>query len=317
MSSRIVLFGGEGFVGSNLQKYFTVPVTAPPLAEVDFTRPETLRGVLQAGDIVVNAAGYANATDRTAKGQALFRSVNVDGVRHLAEAAVAAGAAQLVHISSVAAMGRWHRDDVTEAMMTPVKTPYAQSKLDGELVLQPFMDQLPITMIRPTSVFGEGRGLGRTLCKLASRGTVPLPGGGTAHIPFTYIGNLARGVELTLGNPACYGQTFILGDERSYPLREIVTMLAHALGHEARIISIPTPLAYVAACGLEWLAGLRGTAPLLDRGRLETMTCSVSYSIQALQQATGYRPPYALPEALQRIAAWYKGEQAAQPMETQ
>jgi nucleoside-diphosphate-sugar epimerase len=306
---RIVLFGACGFIGSNLLKYWNLDnIFAPNLGEADLTRPDSLKQVLLPGDIVVNAAGYAEATDTSPRGLALFRAVNVDGVRNLAEACRSVGVAQLVHISSVAAMGRWHASNVTEDMMKPVCSPYAQSKLDGELILEGFREAFPVTIVRPTSVFGEGRGLAATLCKFVARGTILLPAGGAELIPFTYVGNVAHAIKLTLGNPNCFGKTFIVGDAESYQLRTVVCELARAMNVNIRIVPIPASAAMIGAWFLERFAKLRRSKPLIDRSRVETMTCSVSYSIEAIRSATGYEPPYSLQDALQRIAAWYKSK---------
>ena len=305
-TGRIVLFGRLGFVGSNLLRYLDDPdIVAPSEFDADLTATESLRPVIQPGDVVINAAGYANATDRTARGRALFQAVNVDGLANLAQVCAEAGAAQLVHISSVAAIGRQRGEGITEDMMRPVTSPYAASKLEGERRLAGFSDGLRITVLRPTSVFGEGRGLAKTLCSFVRRGVVPLPGGGTASIPFTYVGNVAHAVRLTLGNQRCFGRTFIVGDEESYPLREIVLALSKGMGKRVRIVWAPRALWYAAAIGFEAWARLRGSPPLLDRGRLDTMTDCVSYSIAAFREATGYAPPFSLDEAAGRIAAWY------------
>lgn len=306
MSGRVVLFGECGFVGSNLLWRLQIDgIVAPKLAEADLTDISSLRGLLQPGDIVINAAGYANATDRTEHGRKLFQSINVDGLRNLADVCAEVGVAQLIHISSVAAMGRQHGDGITEDMMVAVESPYAQSKVDGENLLADYSDKFPITILRPTSVFGEGRGLAATLCSLIRRGTVPLPDGGSARIPFTYIGNIAHAVGLSVGNEACFGKTFIVGDEASYSLRDIVLALACGMGINLRIINIPKPVAYTGVRGLELLAAIRRTTPLLDGGRLDTMTCSVSYSIAAFREAAGYDPPYSLDSAANRISQWY------------
>ena len=178
-SFRVVLFGECGFVGSNLLKYLgSENIEAPTLQEADLTDSESLRRVLNPGDIVVNAAGYANPTDTTEKGKALLKAVNEDGVENLARVCAEVGVGQLIHISSVAAMGRVHCENATEVSMKPVATPYAASKLEGERILAHFRDKFPVTILRPTSVFGEGRGLARTLCQIVSRRVIPLPAGG-------------------------------------------------------------------------------------------------------------------------------------------
>jgi nucleoside-diphosphate-sugar epimerase len=304
---RIVLIGGSGFVGSNLRKFLSVPLVVPDENEADLTNIDSLRSVIQHDDIIINSAGYANATDTSKRGKALFEVVNVTGVRNLAEVAVEKGAAQLIHISSIAAMGRWHCDNVTEDMLMPVSSPYAESKLLGEKALEDFQDRLPITILRPTSVFGEGRGLARTLCGIVSKGIVPLPGAGTARIPFTYIGNIAQCVELSIAGSNCFGRTFIIGDENSYSLLAIVKGLADALNVTIHVVPIPAMLARLGVNCLESVAKLSGRPPIMDSGRLDTLTNSVSYSIEAFKQATGYKPRYSLDQSLKLIAEWYTG----------
>lgn len=306
---RVVLFGGGGFVGSALRSGLTGgDVVAPSRHDADLTDRAALVRLLRPGDLIVNAAGYAVATDRTPAGIERFRRDNIEGPRILAEAAIETGAAHLVHLSSVAAMG--HREGVglREDDLAPPRTPYGRSKRDGELVLAARMERLPITILRPTSVFGEGRGLAAMLCRVATLPVVPLPGGGRALIPFSHLGNLVAAVDATLGRPATFGRTFIVGDAGSYPLRDVVTGLAAELGRP-RVRTVPVPTGLVRAIGTveTRLARLRGRAPLLDPVRIETVTSSVSYSTAAFRDATGFEAPVDLPTALRRIAAWYRG----------
>jgi nucleoside-diphosphate-sugar epimerase len=135
---------------------------------------------------------------------------------------------------------------------------------------------------------------------------VPLPGGGRAEVPFCYIGNLVHAVLLSIDCAGCRGRTFIIGDEVSYSLREIVIELGRALGLRPRIVSLPDAAFHLAAAANGLLAAIRHAAPLLDESRVRTLTTSVSYSTLAFQEATGYRPPYSLSDACERIARWYR-----------
>lgn len=305
--TRVVVFGGSGFIGSAICAGIEGAV-APSRSLVDLAHGESIGKVLRRGDLVVNAAGYAAATDRTAGGLRRLRAANVDAVRTLAEQAARAEVAQLIHISSVAAMGRPDGPMLTEDQMVEPETPYGVSKRDAELILARYKSVLPITILRPTSVFGEGRGLARMLCTVARLPLVPLPSGGDAHIPFTYVENVTAAVRLALGTSSCFGRTFIVGDEQSYPLREIVVGLAHGMGRRrVQVLAVPVGALH----GLAYLeARLRrpGRLPILDRTRIDTLTRSVSYSIDAFREATGYRPPVSLRVATQRIGAWYRNK---------
>ncbi len=305
-AQRIVLFGGSGFLGGHLQESLGLPLVAPSRQEADLTDPDSLRRVLQASDIVINAAGYANSGDTTGQGTALFELVNVQGVSNLASAACEAGVGHVVHLGSIAAMGKWRQQGVTEEMLAPVVSHYAASKLAGERVLARWRDRVPVTILRPTSVFGEGGRLAGMLCRIISRGTVPLPDGGSALIPLSYVGNFVHAVSLTLGNRACLGETFIVGDRQSHRLRDVVSELARALRVKIRILSVPGAMCRGVTALSEAVYGLAGRTPVVSRGRLDFLSSSVSYSVAKLNAATGYEPPFSLEEACNRIAEWYR-----------
>jgi UDP-glucose 4-epimerase len=307
MTPRIVVFGGRGFIGSSIVRGLAMPIVAPPRTEVDLTRADDIRRVLLPGDVVINATGYAAATDRSPAGLARLRRDNVAAVETLSDTAAETGASQLIHLSSVAAMGQRAGTALGETAMATPRSPYGQSKLDAETALAARAGALPITILRPTSVFGEGRGLAAFLCRIADLPLLPLPAGGRAFVPFTYVGNVVEAVRLSIGSDACLGKTFIVGDERSYQLGDVLRALATALGQE-HPRTVPVPVTLMRTVGVVE-GGLRrgiGGSPLLDPIRIETLTSSISYSIEAFKDATGYDPPYALDEGVARIAAWHR-----------
>jgi nucleoside-diphosphate-sugar epimerase len=213
---------------------------------------------------------------------------------------------QLIHLSSVAAMGRSEGTMLTERDRGEPRSPYARTKRAAEEVLEAAGVSLPVTILRPTSVFGPGRGLAATLCRVAVLPIIPLPDGGRALVPFCYVDNVAAAVAAAVDNERCLGRTFIVGDERSYPLRAIVLGLARAIrGRPARTVPVPAVLVRGIGAIEGRLARLRGRLPLLDESRLATLTRSVSYSTVAFREATGFSPPVPFDEALRRLAAAY------------
>lgn len=318
--TRVVVVGAGGFIGSAVAaevaeepEFELVRAVRHPMAgeqPADLTAPRSLENLICPGDVVVNCAGYANALDGTESGRTRLEDVNVRGVAALAEACVARGARQLVHLSSVAAMGAWSGEGISEEDLRPPASAYALSKLRAEQVLETYRERLNVTVLRPTSIFGEGRGLARSLCRLVSAPVVPLPGGGRAEIPFCYVKNVSAAVVLSLGNPNCRGKTFIVGDSRSYTLRQVVEEFAKALGKRPVLLPVPSSL----ICGVtaleSRLASSRDRVPLLGEERINSLVRSVSYSIDRFRKATGYDPSYDLATAARRIAYWYRAEAA-------
>lgn len=313
MKRRILLFGPNGFVGSGLRSH--LPWAVVPIGKdlANLLDISALTRVMAQGDIVINAAGYVHDRDRTSASSRRLAEANVVGVANLAEAAAVTGVAQLIHISSVAAMGTWRGSGITEGMMRTPRTEYGKSKQAGEQVLAAFRDRLNTTILRPTSVFGEGRGLAAALCRVARLPLVPLPGGGQARIPFTYIGNLAHAVRLCVGERSTFGRTFIVGDRDSYALSAIVQTLGTALGKRPVVVAVPTVIVVPVVRAVERWSHRRGYAPMLTTTRLRTLTESVSYSTEALRAVTGYEPPFDLDASAARIAAWYLSDEMVGP----
>jgi len=302
--SRIVLFGAGGFIGSHvLARLADHVVITPSRREVDLGRPSEIRRTLRRGDVVINAAGYAAATDRTRRGIERMRADNVEAVSHLAEVGAEVGVARLIHLSSVAAMGRGTGSDRDEEFRGPITSPYAATKAEAEQILNQHRNRMAITILRPTSVFGEGRSLAATLCRLAALRVVPLPGGGRAMIPFTSVENVAHAVRLVATTSEALNDTYIVGDAQSYPLRDIVCELGERIG--ARPMILPLPVWAVRRTIQLHRLVFKPVVPLVDEWRLETMTTSVSYSIDKFRVATGYAPVVLMTDALRRLAAWH------------
>jgi len=305
---RLVVFGGSGFIGSHVVARLNADghrVVAPSRQEVDLLDQACLRGALREGDVVVNCAGYANATDLKQRGRAMFRRTNVEAVQSLAAAAAEARAAHLVHISSVAAMGRLEGMALSEASRGPVNGAYAASKRAAEEILARRWDDLSVTIVRPTSVFGEGRGLASALCRLSSFPVVPLPAGGRVLVPFAYVGNVAASICACVGDPRCFGGTYIVGDESAYRLADIVEGLGARLGRRPVVLPVPLSAARVAAVVSEATGASRARGVLLTRDRLWTLSHDAQYSTALFRATTGFVPDVSLEEALSRIAVWY------------
>lgn len=134
------------------------PVLALTSAQCDITDPAATRGVLRAGDVVINCAAYTNV-DAAESDQARAFAVNTDGPGHVAAACAAVGA-RLIHLSTdYVFSGRfgpagprpYEPDDQTGPLSV-----YGRSKLAGETaVLAAAPDA---TVVRTAWVYTGGTG---------------------------------------------------------------------------------------------------------------------------------------------------------------
>ncbi|MFC4452173.1 NAD(P)-dependent oxidoreductase [Deinococcus sonorensis] len=96
---RVLLTGGSGRLGQELQALLPEMV-APASSELDVTNPESVRAVVdrEQPDVIVHAAAYTDV-GAAERNRARCWQVNVEGTRHMAQAANAVGA-KLLHIST-------------------------------------------------------------------------------------------------------------------------------------------------------------------------------------------------------------------------
>src|SRR5436305_4189330 len=151
---QVLLTGATGFLGSHVARALVsaghrVRALARPtssraiLADVpelewvegDVVDVGSLRAAVRDCEAVVHAAAVVEFAPRWAARQ---REVNVEGTRHVLEAARAGGIKRLVHTSSIAAVGRGTPGtiaDETTRYDWPLGLGYNESKRDSERLI--------------------------------------------------------------------------------------------------------------------------------------------------------------------------------------
>lgn len=164
------------------------------------------------------------------KGDATFRSVNVEGTRNVVEAAKAAGVKRFIHMSALGV-----RDDPRQR--------YGQSKWQGEEVVR--RSGLDWTIFRPSVIYGEGFGfIDRVLQSVAMSPPplVPVPGGGRTRFQPIHAGDVARCVVEGLDREEALLKTFELGGPEQLSYAEILDLLLQIKGMKRLKVPVPIPL---------------------------------------------------------------------------
>lgn len=183
----------------------------------DVRRPETMVNAIAGSDAVVNLAGTFQASQ--------FNAVHAAGARNVAEAASAAGAAALVHVSAIGA------DPKSPAA-------YGRSKAAGEAaVLAAFPNA---TILRPSVLFGrEDRFVNRFAGLISGFSVVPVLRGGTRFQP-AYVADAAAAVVAALADPQAHGgRIYELGGPDVMTLAEIYRWIAREIGRDPAFVELP------------------------------------------------------------------------------
>lgn len=195
---------------------------------------------LPEGAIVVHLAA---ATGTRPAGEQY--QVNLEGTRQLLDAARAAQATHFLHVSSIAvgfANQRWY--------------PYARSKRAAEALVRD--SGLPVTIVRPTMVFGTGSPVQTGLERLALGAWALVPGGGEVLVQPIDVEDLA-GILLNLAEgPARGGEPLDLGGPERLPLRDLLDRIRLIRGRPSRRLwSVPVGPIRAALAALGALSGAR------------------------------------------------------------
>ena len=165
------------------------------------------------------------------KDAAAMMRINRDATGVLVNAMLHSGVEELVHVSSVAALGRKPGEPVHEDV--PFEdgrdvSQYARSKFAAELEAWRGQEEgLRVLAVNPVIVLGEGD-FGRSssrLFTLVHRGLVWYPTGSNG---FVAARDVARACTLLAAN-GCWGERFVLCSENAL-YRQLMTWMAEAMG---------------------------------------------------------------------------------------
>jgi dihydroflavonol-4-reductase len=331
---RCLVTGATGFIGLHLVRRLTAAghdvacsvrkssrrgeLEALPvrMTTADLETGEGLDDALAGCDVVFHLAGAVRGLTRGD-----FFRPNADGVRHVVEAAGRCAAPPVVVVvSSLAAAGPATGNHPHEPgdVARPISL-YGQSKLAGETAARQVADRVPITIVRPPIVFGEGdRASFEWFRSIAKFRLHAVPGFGPARYSIVHVDDVAvaliaaaeRGRRLVPGDDPSLrgiGVYYVAADETP-TYREIGELVAGALGIRRYIaLPIPGPILRLAGFAGECAARLTGRAPLLgcDKAREATAgswTCSTATARAELDLA----PSKNLAAQFAQAVAWYR-----------
>lgn len=262
MTTKLLITGGTGFVGSGLLRRLADEPAFEAVAAVRSTgvrlpgsvssftinsigKDTDWSGCLDGVEVVIHCAARAHVIrDKTSDPWDEFRTVNVDGTLNFARQAAAAGVRRFVFISSVKVNGegtgqgkQFRPDDVPAP-----EDFYGASKLEAEIGLKELCrkNEMELVIIRPPLVYGPGvKGNFRTLIKLA-RLPIPLPFGRIRNQrSMVYLDNLVDFVLLASEHPAAASETFIVSDGDDLSTTRLLRLLRQGLRHRPLLIPVP------------------------------------------------------------------------------
>lgn len=321
---KILVTGATGFVGSNLVRQLvaqgaTVRVlhrrssrlqllSGLPIECVigDITDRDSVMHAVEGADVIYHVAGAVSFWPRD---RARLVKVNVQGTRHIVQAAVRHRVRRLVYTSSIATIG--YRDDGRPAdETTPYNwarygIPYMETKWAAEREVLVGVEQgLDAVIVNPAVIFGprdvnfhSGR-----MIQFIQQGK--LPGYPPARMTVCDIDDVVEG-HLRAMERGRTGHRYILGGE-TLSFREIFRTIAQVVGVPFPDREIPVSVYFLVALGHELVGWLGGRPPAMTRDMITAMRRqSCGYSSEKACAELGYRiTPFR--ETIEKAYRWYK-----------
>jgi len=215
-------------------------------------------------DWVVNLANFYEFWNRDTR---TYDSVNVEGTKNVLDAAREAGAAKIIHVSSVVVYGNasW---PITETTPFGNRTPghYARTKRAGEIIAQEYRTKfnLPVVIVSPAGVMGpnDPKATGRYVRSLV-QGKMPAQVLTNCTFPFVHVRDVAEAIVKALEKGKNEGEKYLVAAE-NLTFGEINLMISQIAGIRLPLLTLPTPLVLAGSYGATFLANLTGKPPMLD-----------------------------------------------------
>jgi len=307
-NKEILVTGGCGFIGSEIVKQlsqigasvtiidnlssgkekYIQGLSNVKLITADLLDNDAVRSAVKDKEYVISNAALPFIPDSYYLPKKFF-DVNVNATISLALAVIKEKKTKrFVHISSSEIYGTARYIPMDESHHTTPQSTYAVSKLAGERVVFTMHKEhnLPAVIIRPFNSFGPNITqpyIIPEIIRQIMKGDVVKLGNLNAKRDLTYVTDTARGIILSLVKEGIVGEVINIGSQRSYSIKELVSLISEIMGKE---ISLEVD-------------------PLRFRPYdVDTLICDYERATKLL----GWKPEITVREGLEKTIEWTKKE---------
>ena len=320
---NVLVTGGNGFIGSHLverlvEKGASVRCLVRETSDLrwlqrmnleyiraDLADVNSLEPAVAGVDTVFHVAGKTKACTEEE-----FHRTNAMGTMNLLQAVLRVNPdiGRFVYVSSQAAVGP-SRDGrpVDESSYPRPVSPYGESKLAGEKAVLACSSQIPVTIVRPSAVYGPRDTDVYFLFRMVSRGMKPVLGWRERYGHFIYVDDFIQGLLLAGESEKAVGQTYFIASEYPITWRELGEEIARIVGMRAVVVHIPISLITTVAGVVEVVSKVMKRPSVLNREKIKELSqrfwlCDGSKAREEL----GFFVGCTLREGIEKSVAWYR-----------
>ena len=317
-----IVTGSTGFIGSHLVDALvasgaTVRVITRPESAAPDTRVAEFRLDLRDPDATRQSAVWDGATHlfhlagvTKARAARAFDDGNVEPLRRVLTAIKGRSDAtpHLVLVSSQAAGGPAASADAAIREIDPPSPvdAYGRSKLRAEQAALEFEAQLPISIVRPASVYGPRDRDFLEAFRQAS-GRVAWHASPPDHqFSLLHVADVIRGILAVAARPPGPARVFNFASDEPVSWRSLYREISTVAQAAPLELQLPYPLLRAGAAAGDALGVLTGRAVLLNRHKLDLGRPAYWLSdATRARDELGWRPSTPLGEGLAQTFSWY------------
>jgi nucleoside-diphosphate-sugar epimerase len=332
---RALITGASGFVGSNLAAWLCsrgwdvrcLVRTSSRTERLSSLDVELVRGSLDDADSLSAAVRGVDVVFHLAGRVAAHRAAefvrdNVEGTRAVANACASQSRPPtLAFVSSLAAGGPGTLQ--APRRETDIEQPvsaYGRSKLAAEAAAAEWAAGVPLSIVRPPMVFGQGDRASLQLFRSMKFLPIhPTPGLRRFPISLVHVTDLCDALErvalsgervAALDNGAAAvagrGKYYVAGD-RAITYGELGRLAGQAAGWAVAALPTPRPFFWLAGAVGEAVGRIRGRPGIINLDKIrESMATGWVCSDEKIRRSLGYRPTATLEERFAETVAWYR-----------
>lgn len=320
---RSLVTGGTGFIGSRLVERLcmrgdTVLCVAKDRLNAgvlealgvksvlgDLTNGIAWSTVLTDVDVVFHVAGVTRG--RTA---ADYFAGNTAATERLLEAVMnhRPGLKRLLYVSSLSAAGPSPdgRPVAEDGPCHPVSV-YGKSKYLAEQAVLRRAQSLPVTIVRPSAVYGPREKDMYDYIRTILHGLQLLIGFGRKSVNLIHVDDLVDGIIRAADSPRAVGQTYYIGSERAYDEEEVGETIASVVQRHPVRVHVPHAAAYMVGAMGEFCGKVFRKDVFMNIQKVhEVVQKAWSCSVEKARRELGFHQQISLAEGMRLTYQWYR-----------
>ena len=325
---RLLVTGGTGFIGSHLAEVgrrrgadvVVLGLTGRPeeqanAALLSRAGVEVLSGSITDAELCRRAARGAThifhlavAMREGGKGDEFFESINLDGTRHLLEAASMQRVERLVYCSTIGIYGHKAPGITREDSPLAPGNIYERTKVSAELLVRDFAEHcgVPSVILRPADVYGPRDQRLLKLFKGVARGRFPLFGSGKGRRHMVYVDDVVSAFFKACERDEALGERLIVAGPSACTLSELLDEIAHATGSRRYGVRLPLAPMLGLAAAVEDVSAALGIDPPIYRRRMDFFHSDSEFDTSRARRVLGWEPKVDLREGIRRTLKDYR-----------